>query len=218
MKILVIEDDEKIVSILSRGFKEAHITIDIAMNGIDGEYMAESTHYDVIVLDWMLPEKDGLEVLFSLRDKGVKTPIIMLTAKSDIDDRVTGLDNGADDYLAKPFSFRELLSRVKALNRRAVSDGANHIKIQDIVVNLESRTVTKNDKPVMLTSQEYDLFTFLIKHHNSYVPKYMIEEQLWDNEVYRMSNVIQVTVYNLRKKLGKSVIKSFRGLGYKVEI
>lgn len=217
MKILIIEDDEHILSLLVRGFSEYNHIVEVARDGADGEYMATYNSYDVIVLDWMLPCKNGLEVLCELRAKEVKTPIIMLTAKSDIDDRVLGLQNGADDYLPKPFSFKELRVRVEALYRRTISDGNNTLKIQDIIIDLDTKIVKKDFLELSLSFKEYELLLFLIKNKNAMVSNSMIQEQLWSEEEYINSNVIQVTIYQLRKKIGKEFIKSFRGLGYKVE-
>jgi DNA-binding response OmpR family regulator len=218
MKILIIEDDEHILSLLKRGFGEYNHSVEVAIDGADGEYMASINSYDMIVLDWMLPSKDGLKVLKELRIKNIKTPIIMLTAKADIDDRVLGLKNGADDYLPKPFSFKELLARVEALYRRTISSGSNTIQIKDIIIDIDSKRVKKDDIELILTQKEYELLLFLVKHKNAMVSNAMIEEQLWSEEEYINSNVIQVTIYHLRKKIGKDFIKSFRGLGYCVEV
>lgn len=218
MKILIIEDDEHILSLLERGFREYQYIVEIADDGADGEYMASTNHYDVIVLDWMLPSKNGLEILLELRKKEVKTPIIMLTAKADIDDRVAGLKNGADDYLPKPFSFKELRARVEALYRRTVSNGNNTIKVQNLIIDLDTKSVKKDTMELFLSLKEYELLLFLIKNKNILVSNAMIEEQLWSEEGYINSNVIQVTIYHLRKKIGKDVIKSFRGLGYRIEV
>ena len=218
MKILIVEDDEHILSLLSRGFSEYGHSIEVATDGVDGEYMASTNSYDVIVLDWMLPAKDGLEVLQELRTKDIKTPIIMLTAKADIDDRVLGLVNGADDYLPKPFSFKELRARVEALYRRTVTSGSSTIQVKDISIDIERKRVKKDEIELILTQKEYELLLFLVKNKNAMVSNAMIEEQLWSEEEYINSNVIQVTIYHLRKKIGKDFIKSFRGLGYRVEV
>jgi len=218
MKILIIEDDEHILSLLERGFREYQYIVEVAANGDDGEYMASTNHYDVIVLDWMLPSKNGLEILLELRKKEIKTPIIMLTAKADIDDKVAGLQSGADDYLPKPFSFKELRARVEALYRRTVSNGSNTIKIQNLVIDLDTKIVKKDDEELLLSLKEYELLLFLVKNKNAIISNAMIEEQLWREEEYINSNVIQVTIYNLRKKIGKDLIKSFRGLGYRIEV
>ncbi len=218
MKLLIIEDDENILSLLQRAFSEEGYVVDSAVDGEDGEYLAMMNNYDVIILDWMLPLKNGVEVISSLREKKITTPTIMLSAKGEIEDKIAGLKHGADDYLSKPFSFAELEARVAALHRRNISQGVTLLKIGDIEIDSDNKVVTKNTQRVELTSKEYELLMFLFKHKNTYVSNGMIEEQLWNNQEYINSNVIQVTVYHLRKKLGKELIKSNRGLGYKVEI
>ncbi|WP_458699678.1 response regulator transcription factor [Sulfurospirillum sp. 1307] len=218
MKILIIEDDLGILSLLKESFLEEKYIVDSAEDGEDGEYLATINRYDVIILDWMLPKKSGIQVIEALRKQDIKTPIIMLTAKSEIDDKVMGLKNGADDYLSKPFSFAELHARVEAMHRRVISGGKKTIDIDDVSIDTSTKIVTQKSKIVKLTAKEYELLLFLVKRKNSYVSKFMIEEQLWSNEEFNQSNVIEVTIYHLRKKLGKDFIKSFKGLGYKVEI
>ena len=218
MKILIVEDDVYIRSLLKRGFSVDGYTVDIAEDGEEGEYLATLNSYDVIVLDWMLPIKSGVEVIASLREKNITTPTIMLSAKGEIADKVEGLRVGVDDYLSKPFSFEELQARVDALYRRNVSKGVNLITIDDISINSDSKIVKKEGKVIDLTAKEYDLLMFLIKNKNAMVSNAMIEEQLWSNQSYINSNVIQVVIYHLRKKLGKYLIKSHRGLGYTIEI
>jgi len=217
MKILIIEDDKHILSFLTRGFEEDGYVVDSATDGAEGEYLALMHTYDVILLDWMLPAKDGLEILHALRENNINTPTIMLSAKGETKDKVSGLKSGADDYLPKPFSFEELVARVEALYRRSTSKGVSYVSIGDISIDTNSKIVTRDDQVVNLTAKEYELLLFLIKHKNSMVSNEMIEEQLWSYQEYINSNVIQVTIYNLRKKLGKELIKSFRGLGYKIE-
>lgn len=217
MKILIIEDDENILAVLKRGFEEENYIIDSASDGEDGEYLALTNSYDVILIDWMMPIKNGIEVIETLREKDVRTPIIMLTAKDDIDDKVKGLTCGADDYLSKPFSFKELLARVNVLYRRTLSLTSNILQIKDIQIDIDSKRISQNNKEIIFTQKEYELLLFLIKNKNTLVSIPLIEEQLWNNEEYINSNVIQVTIYNLRRKLGKDFIKSSRGLGYKVE-
>ena len=218
MKILIVEDDENILSFLKRGFGEEGYIIDSSDDGEEAEYLATSNHYDIIILDWMLPNKSGIEVLSSLRAKNISTPIIMLTAKGEIDDKVLGLTCGADDYMSKPFSFKELLARANALYRRSISSSTNSIKIKDIIIDIDAKVVKKDDKELNLAQKEYELLLFLVKNKNKIISNAMIEEQLWNNEEYINSNVIQVTIYNLRKKLGKEFIKSSRGMGYKIEV
>jgi len=218
MKILIVEDDENILSFLKRGFEEEGYIIDSSSDGEEGEYLALTNKYDIILLDWMLPSKSGIDILRVLRQKNISTPIIMLTAKDDIDDKVEGLSIGADDYMSKPFSFKELLARVNALYRRSISSTTNTLQIKDVIINIDSKTVKKDDKAITMTQKEYELLLFLFKNQNRLVSNGDIEDQLWNNEEYINSNVIQVTIYNLRKKLGKEFIKSSRGLGYKIEV
>ncbi|SHO81732.1 DNA-binding response regulator [hydrothermal vent metagenome] len=218
MKLLLIEDDENILSLLKRGFEEDGNSVDTALDGGDGEYLALLNSYDIIVTDWMLPFKSGIEIIKSIREKNITTPVIMLSAKDEIEDKITGLKYGADDYIAKPFSFAELSARVEALHRRNISNGLNLITLGDISINIDTKIVTKASKIIELTAKEYELLMFLIKYKNGYVSNSMIEEQLWNNQEYINSNVIQVTIYHLRKKLGKELIKSNRGLGYKIAI
>lgn len=218
MKILIIEDDENIISFLTRGFVEDGHIVQSAANGEDGEYMACTNRYDVIILDWMLPQKNGIELLNSLRDKNITTPVLMLSAKGKIKDRVFGLKHGADDYLSKPFSFLELEARVESLYRRGLSKASNTLKFDDITVDIDKKSVQKDEKEVTLSSKEYELLMFLIKHKNTIVSNAMIEQQLWGDDEFINSNVIQVTIYNLKKKIGKALIKNHRGLGYKIEI
>jgi len=218
MKILIIEDDENILSFLTRGFEEDGYIVDSADDGEEGEYLAITNSYDMILLDWMLPSKDGVEILKTLREKDISTPIIMLTAKGEIDDKIIGLTYGADDYMSKPFSFKELQARMQALYRRSMSSVSNTIKIKDIIIDIDSKIIKKDEKNISLTQKEYELLLFLVKNKNKLVSNIMIEEQLWNNEAYINSNVIQVTIYNLRKRLGKEFIKSTRGLGYKIEV
>lgn len=218
MKMLIIEDDENILSVLKRGFEEENYIIDSSDDGEEGEYLALTNAYDIILLDWMLPNKDGLEVLETLREKGISTPIIMLTAKDEIDDKVKGLTKGADDYVGKPFSFKELLARVTALYRRSLATTTNKFELNDVCIDIDLKNVSKNGENIVMTQKEFELLLFLIKNKNQLVSNTIIEEQLWNNEEYINSNVIQVTIYNLRKKLGKEFIKSSRGLGYKIEV
>jgi len=217
MKILMIEDDLNILSLLKENFKEEGFIIDTAQNGEDGEYLATINNYDIIILDWMLPKKNGIEVLKTLRNKNISTPVIMLTAKGNIEDKINGLKTGADDYLAKPFSLEELQARIEAIYRRIVANGKNIITIKDVVIDMDKKIVMKKSSVINLTAQEFDLLMLLVKRKNSYVSKMMIEEYLWNNEKYKKSDSIPVLIYHLRLKLGKDFIKSIKGLGYKIE-
>ncbi len=217
MKILIIEDDKDIANFLKRGFEESNHNIEISNDGEEGEYLAIINKYDIIILDWMLPKKNGIEILKTLRQKNILTPVLMLTAKDKLEDKITGLKIGSDDYLSKPFSFEELEARVTALYRRS-SQMNNIMEFSNIKVNLDTKDVFKNNSFINLTVKEYELLLLLVKNKNSYISKDTIEEMLYCNEEYLNSNVIQVTIYNLRKKIGKEHIKSFRGIGYKIEI
>jgi len=217
MKILIIEDDDNLAKLLMQGFSEAACTPFRAKDGAEGLYMLEVDSFDVIILDWMMPELDGIQTLKEIRKRNITTPVIMLTAKSEIDDKIEGLSSGADDYLAKPFNFRELLARVQAQYRRVVSNGSNIINLQDIEIDLNSKCVTRDKKRINLTAKEYDLLLLLLKNRGTYLSKFAIEDILWVDETPQ-SNAVQVNIYNLRKKIGKELIKSFKGLGYKIEI
>lgn len=217
MRILIVEDDEEIVSFLKRGLEEEGFFVDVAFEGEEGEYLAKNFLFDIIILDWMLPKKSGIEIVKSLREAKTSTPILMLTAKDSIKDKVDGLKGGADDYLTKPFSFDELIARVEALYRRDVARGSNLIEFNDISINLDSKEIKKGNTTLRLTLKEYELLLLLIKNKNKIVSKRVIEETIWKDKEYLDSNVVEVAIYNLRKKVGKEYIKSLRGVGYKFE-
>jgi len=217
MKILIIEDDEAILSLLKRGLEEEGMVIDSATNGEDGEYLAKMNYYDIIILDWMLPKKSGIDILKELREQDIKTPVLMLTAKDMLENKLEGLNIGADDYLTKPFSFDELIARIKAIHRRSALKGSHKIKIGDVEIDIDSKIVRKNGEIVNLTAKEYELLEFLIIHRGKLVSVDMIEEELWNNEEFINSNVLQVIIYRLRNKLGKDLIKSKRNMGYFIE-
>lgn len=216
MKILIIEDDAHILSFLERGLQEEGYLVESSSDGEEGAYLATIYPYDVIVLDWMLPGKSGIEVLQYLRAKGVTIPVLMLTARGETADKVEGLRKGADDYLAKPFAYAELLARVEALYRRSLTGGDNRITLSDITIDLDAKRVIRGEETITLTSKEYALLLFLLKHRNAIVSVAMIEEQLWSAGTPVQSNVVQATMYHLRKKIGKGVIQSFRRLGYRI--
>jgi DNA-binding response OmpR family regulator len=218
MKILIVEDDKDILELLVKGFTENNYIIDTATNGLDAQYLATTSSYDIIILDWMLPQKSGIEVLQYLRKQNIITPILMLTAKDDTKDKILGLKTGADDYLAKPFSFDELIARVEALYRRVSFSNSNKIIFKDITIDIDKKIVLKSNNLIELSAKEYELLLLLIKNKNSYISKQYMQENLWNNEEFIQSNVIEATIYKLRKKLGKEYIKNFRGLGYKIEI
>jgi len=217
MKILLVEDDEKIVSFLKRGLEEEGYKIDVAFDGEEGEYLVKNHNYDLIILDWMIPEISGIELLDVLRKSGVVTPVLMLTAKNELNDKIKGFKSGADDYLSKPFEFEELLVRIEALIRRNLKTYQNILKIKDLEIDLDSKTVKKKNKIIKLTSKEYELLLFMIKNKNAYVSNEKIKDELWRDKEYIDNNVIAVTIYHLRKKVG-DIIKNYRGLGYRLEV
>ncbi len=218
VKILIVEDEKDILSFLKRGFEEEGYVVDTADNGQDGEYKIALNHYDIIILDWMLPEKSGIEILKCIIKMEIKTPVVLLTAKDEVKDKVEALKIGADDYVTKPFSFEELEARVESLYRRSISKGSNTIEFQDIIIDIPSKQVTKAGSIVELLAKEYELLLFLIKNKNCFVSVNKIYDAIWGDEEFINSNVIQVIIYRLRKKPGKDLVKSSRGLGYKIEL
>jgi len=217
MNLLIIEDDRDILSFLKRGLEEEDFNVDTAENGEIGEYKALENIYDVIIIDWMLPDKDGIGVIKSIR-KEKNTPILMLTAKGTLNDKIESFKSGVDDYLIKPFEFEELLLRIEALYRRSLNSGENIIKIKDLEIDIESKEVKKEGKIIKLNNKEYELLLFMIKNKNQIISNDMIKEYLWKETEYINSNVIAVTMYNLRKKIGKEFISNIRKIGYKLEI
>ncbi len=214
MRILVVEDDEILANMLKEGLIEEGYAVDVAYSGDDGFYMAESMPYDVIILDLMLPEMDGFTILEKLREKNIETPVLVLTAKDGIDDKVKGLDKGADDYITKPFEFSELLARIRALIRRASGNRSPIIKVKNIEINTASREVYKDGKRIPLSSKEYAILLYLVTNRGKVVSREELMEHIYDWEKSIESNVIDVYVNFLRKKLNKDLIETVRGVGY----
>ncbi len=217
MKLLIIEDDPAIRSLLERIFEEEGHSFESAADGEEGLYLLETGVFDAVVLDWMLPGLSGVELLERARRRKIDTPVLLLTARGEIDDKLTGFRGGADDYLVKPFSIDELLARLEALYRRSLGSGSNLLEAGDLTLDLGRRSVHLSGREVALQRKEYELLLFLMKHKNTPVSKSMIEEQLWSGEEFLQSNVIEVTIYNLRRKIGKERIRTNRGLGYVLE-
>ncbi len=222
MRILVVDDDRRLCSVIKRGLLEETYAVDVAYDGEEGEYMGEVNPYDLIILDIMMPKKDGIEMCKELRSKRINTPILMLTAKDAVDDRVRGLDAGADDYMVKPFSFNELLARVRALLRREAITKSPEIKLGDLVLNTLTREVRRGDRTIELTTKEYVILEYFMRHPNVVVTRTMLEEHAWDYDFDSMSNLIDVYIRRLRRKLddneNESVLQTVRGAGYRLKV
>jgi heavy metal response regulator len=217
MRILVIEDERRVRSFLERGLVEAGFAVDVAADGETGSNLARVHPYDAIVLDLMLPKRDGLSVLAELRAAGRATPVLVLSARDEVDDRVRGLDAGADDYLAKPFSFAELLARLRALLRRGTAR-PSLLEIGDLRVDLVAHRAERGGQRLDLTAKEFALLEYLARHAGEVVTRTMISEHVWDMNFDSFSNVIDVYIRYLRKKIDepfeKKLIHTRRGVGY----
>ena len=220
MKILIIEDDLKIINFLKKGLEEECYIVDYSTNGDEGLYLASVHTYDLILLDIMLPIKDGIEVCKSLRRDNIQTPIIMLTAKDSIEDKIKGLDIGANDYLAKPFSFAELLARIRVQLRTNVSTEQTKLIIADLELDLLKKTAKRANENITLTAKEFSLLEYLIKNKNRVLSETTINEALSSFEDSNISNIVNVYIYRLRnkidKKFDKKLIKTIRGIGFKI--
>jgi DNA-binding response OmpR family regulator len=221
MRILVVDDDRRFCAVVKRGLLEETYAVDVAYDGEEGEYLAEVNPYDLIILDIMMPVKDGIEVCQELRARKVNTPILMLTAKDTVEDRVKGLDTGADDYLVKPFAFSELLARVRALLRREGMSKSPELRVGDIILNTLTRQVWRGRRPIELTTKEYVILEYFMRHPNVVVTRTMIEEHAWDYEFDSLSNLVDVYIRRLRRKLDEekegSLIQTVRGAGYRLK-
>lgn len=219
MKILLIEDDEKIVNFLKRGLEEESYSVDYALNGDEGFYMATIHTYDLILLDIMLPLKDGIEVCKDLRKNKILTPIIMLTAKDTTEDKIKGLDIGANDYLAKPFSFAELLARIR-VQLRAKESFSTTLCIGNLELDLLKKSAKRGNDTIVLTAKEFSLLEYLIKNKDRVLSESLISENLSNMDDETMSNWVNVYIYRLRNKIDKpyekKLIHTMRGLGFKI--
>ena len=217
MRVLVVEDDIKIASFVVRGLKQAAYAVDHAPDGETGLALAESTDYDAAIIDVMLPKLDGISLVKRLRAARRRIPVLFLSAKSSVDDRVRGLQSGGDDYLTKPFAFSELVARVQALIRRATSSPeATKLTAGDVTLNLVTREVTCADRPVELQPREFTLLAFLLRHVGRPVSKTMILEHVWDYSFDPQTNVVDVVMSRLRAKIDSDHkrIETIRGVGY----
>ena len=219
MKLLIVEDDKEAVAYLKRALSEAGHTVDSAATGRDGLMLAAGETYDVIVLDRMLPEIDGLAILRTIRASGVKTPVLLLTALGGIDDRVEGLEAGADDYLVKPFAFAELLARVNALARRPpTQDIRTELSVADLKLDLLKRTVSRGGRRIELQPREFQLLEYLLRHAGRVVTRTMLLESVWDFHFDPKTNIVETHMSRLRGKVdrghGCELIHTVRGAGY----
>jgi DNA-binding response OmpR family regulator len=221
MRILIVEDERRLCSIVKRGLLEEGYAVDAAHEGEEGEYMAESTPYDLVILDIMLPGKNGIEICRDLRSKKINTPILMLTARDAVEDRIKGLDAGADDYLVKPFAFNELLARIRALLRRTGSSKSPKLELRDLVMDTLTREVWRGQRVIELTSKEYTILEYFMRHPNLVVTRTMLEEHAWDYEFESTSNIIDVYIQRIRSKIDEadqdSLIQTVRGAGYRMK-
>ena len=221
MKILVVEDEHLIATSIKKGLEQEHYIVDLAFDGEEGLDLAASGDYDLILLDLMLPKMDGLKICRQLRKDNIHTPILMLTAKSQLEDKINGLDSGADDYLTKPFAFEELLARVRALARRPQNTAtAEILKVGDLSLNISSYEVLRSGKNISLSSKEYSLLECLIRHTGQILSKDQLIQHVWSYESDILPNTVEVYIRNLRQKIDKNfsqkLIKTIRGFGYKI--
>ena len=221
MRILVVEDNHRLNSSLASSLAHEGYSVDSAFDGQEGQDLAELTAYDLIILDILLPEKDGLEVCRDLRRRRIHTPILLLTARDSVDDRVQGLDCGADDYLVKPFAMRELLARLRALLRRQQPAQQGSMQLADLLLDPVTHTAQRDGQPIELTPKEFALLEYLMYHPNQVVTRDMIEQHIWNYDFECESNVIDVYVRRLRRKIDDpfpvKLLTTVRGVGYRLQ-
>jgi heavy metal response regulator len=220
MRILVVEDERKVAEFIRKGLKEEGYAVDVVNDGAEGLYMAQSSEYDLILLDIMLPAMDGLQLCRAVRSSGSDVPILMLTARDSVKDKVKGLDTGADDYLTKPFAFEELLARIRALIRKRYQRQDLRLRVADLVLDPVSHKVTRGSREIVLTAREYALLEYLMLHAGSVVTRTMISEHVWDINFESFTNVIDVYISYLRRKIDKDhdekLIHTVKGRGYMI--
>ena len=220
MRILVIEDEMKVARALEKGLSEEHYEVVLAATGEDGFYNLNAEIFDLVVLDLMLPGRNGIEILTTMRKRGMQTPVLILTARDAVEDRVLGLETGADDYLVKPFAFAELLARIRALLRRGRSDQVLKLQVADLEMDLVTRVVARGDQPLDLTAREFELLEYLLRHHGQSVSREMLSRDVWKVEpgLIPLDNVIDVQVSRLRRKVDqdfpRKLIHTLRGVGF----
>lgn len=217
MRVLVVEDDIKIATFIAKGLKEESYSVDVTHHGDEAIYLSQVNTYDIILLDVMLPGSDGMSVCKSLREKNISTPIIMLTARNRLEDKIIGLDSGANDYLTKPFSFEELLARIRVQLRNQIH-GSSLISIADLIIDTANREVKRSGKKINLTVKEYALLEYLARNKDKPLTETIIKDNLSDMNHETMSNIVNVYIYRLRNKIDKGhdlkLIHTVRGMGY----
>ncbi len=220
MRILVVEDQKKVAQALKEGLEAEHYEVDVAMTGEDGFFQVSSQTYDLVLLDLMLPGRSGIDILKTMREREIETPVLILTAKDAVEDRVIGLDSGADDYLVKPFAFPELLARIRALLRRGRADQLLRLKYTDLEMDLVTRQVRRAGQEIHLSAREYDLLEYLLRNAGHVVSRQMLARDVWQetDRVTPIDNVIDVHITRLRKKVDQpfetTLIRTVRGVGF----
>ncbi len=221
MDVLVVEDDTRIARLVERALTDAGHRVEVAYDGIEGLTSAERGTHDLVILDWMLPEMDGLTVAREMRRERVRTPILMLTARDAVADRVRGLDVGADDYLTKPFARAELLARGRALGRRANAESGDALTIGDLTLELERHEARRDGKPIELTAKEFDLLAYLMRNAGRVLSKDQILDHVWGYDAQATSNVVEIYIHYLRDKIDRGftrpLIRTIRGVGYSIK-
>ena len=221
MRVLLVEDNRRLSNSLKASLADDGYAVDVAYDGVEGQELAEMTPYDVIILDIMLPRRDGLEVCRELRNQRINTPILMLTARDAIEDRVKGLDSGADDYLVKPFAIDELHARLRALLRRESSDKTGLISIGDLALDPAAHRASRDGIPIELTAKEFALLEYLMRNPNRLITRQMVENHVWSYDYDGASNVVDVYIRRLRRKVDEpfaiKLIETVRGAGYRMQ-
>ena len=221
MKILLAEDEVDLNNVVTRYLKKNGYSVDSVLDGEEALDYLEYSEYDLVILDIMMPKVDGFEVIKKLRDKGNHTSVLMLTARDSADDKVKGLDLGADDYIVKPFDFNELLARIRAVVRRKYGNSSNKLVIGDLILDTSEKSVTRAGKQIELTGKEYEVLEYLMQSKNRILSREQIKEHVWDFDYEGDSNIIDVLIKNIRKKIdieaGKQIIYTKRGLGYVIK-
>ena len=221
MKILLAEDEVDLNNVVTRYLKKNGYSVDSVLDGEEALDYLEYSEYDLVILDIMMPKVDGFEVIKKLRDKGNHTSVLMLTARDSADDKVKGLDLGADDYIVKPFDFNELMARIRAVVRRKYGNSSNKLVIGDLILDTSEKSVTRAGKQIELTGKEYEVLEYLMQSKNRILSRDQIKEHVWDFDYEGDSNIIDVLIKNIRKKIdvedGKQIIYTKRGLGYVIK-